>query len=68
MAAGLKDDANACALQAQLIATDVFLRLNGWRLVVDPDEAHEFLIGLLETQRCEFTRLLPWIREHIHRL
>jgi len=49
-------------------ATDVFLRLNGWRLVVDADEAHEFLIGLLETQQCEFTRLLPWIRNHIQRL
>ncbi len=49
-------------------ATDVFLRLNGWRLVVDADEAHEFLIGLLEIQHCEFARLLPWIRDHIHRL
>jgi death-on-curing protein len=48
-------------------ATDVFLRLNGWRLVVDPDKAHAFLIGLLETNQCEFTHLLPWIRAHIHR-
>lgn len=49
-------------------ATDVFLRLNGWRLVVDPDNAHGFLIGLLEMNQCEFARLLPWIRDHLNRL
>jgi death-on-curing protein len=43
-------------------ATDVFLRLNGWRLKVDPDEAHAFLIGLLDRRVCDFERLLPWIR------
>jgi death on curing protein len=49
-------------------ATDVFLRLNGWRLVVDADNAHGFLIGLLEMHQCEFARLLPWIRDHLNRL
>lgn len=49
-------------------ATDVFLRLNGWRLVVDPDQAHVFLIGLLEANQCEFARLLPWIRDHVHQM
>jgi len=43
-------------------ATDVFLRLNGWKLEVDPDEAHAFLIGLLERGECDFERLLPWLR------
>jgi death-on-curing protein len=43
-------------------ATDVFLRLNGFKLEVDPDEAHGFLIGLLERRECDFERLLPWIR------
>jgi len=44
-------------------ATDVFLRLNGWRLEVDPDKAHAFIIGLLDRGECDFERLLPWIRE-----
>ena len=44
-------------------ATDVFLRLNGWRLRVDPDEAHAFIIGLLERAECDFEHLLPWIRQ-----
>jgi death on curing protein len=43
-------------------ATDVFLRLNGWKLQVDSDEAHTFLIGLLERRQCDFEHLLPWIR------
>ncbi len=45
-------------------ATDVFLRLNGYKLMVDAHEAHRFLIGLLEHNRCDFDQLLPWIREN----
>lgn len=46
-------------------STDVFLRLNGWKLEVDPDETHALLIGLLEQGRCDFAHLLPWIRESL---
>ena len=45
-------------------ATDVFLRMNGYRLEVDAIKAHRFLIGLLEKDLCNFDRLLPWIRKH----
>ena len=45
-------------------AADVFLRLNGYKLKVDAQDAHHFLIGLLETDRCTFDELLPWIRKH----
>lgn len=48
-------------------ATDVFLRMNGYRLKVDANKAHRFLIGLLENNRCNFDQLLPWIREHVVR-
>ena len=34
-------------------ATDVFLRLNGWKLQV---------ICLLDSGECDFEHLLPWIR------
>lgn len=44
-------------------ATDVFLRVNGWKLEVDAEAAHTLLIGLLEGGQCDFERLLPWIRE-----
>jgi death on curing protein len=46
-------------------ATDVFLRLNGYRLRIDANQAHRFLIDLLENNQCNFTQLLPWIRENV---
>ncbi len=48
-------------------ATDIFLRLNGWKLRVEPNAAHEFLIGLLDRKKCDFEELLPWIRKSIVR-
>jgi len=49
-------------------ATDVFLRMNGYKLKVDAKKAHRFLIELLENHRCTFDRLLPWIRKHVVKL
>ena len=46
-------------------ATDVFLRLNGWKLDVDDEEAHAFLTSHLESGTCDFAHLLPWLREHL---
>jgi death-on-curing protein len=43
-------------------ATDIFLRLNGWKLKVEPNAAHKFLVDLLERNECDFEHLLPWIR------
>ena len=49
-------------------ATDVFLRLNGWKLKVEAKAAHEFLIGLLDRRECDYSHLLPWIRRALVRL
>ena len=46
-------------------ATDIFLRLNGWKLEVEPKAAHAFLIGLLDHGESDFDHLLPWIRESL---
>jgi death-on-curing protein len=46
-------------------ATDIFLRLNGYKLQVDANKAHRFLIGLLENNCCNFDVLLPWIRDNV---
>jgi hypothetical protein len=35
---------------------------------VDARKAHRFLIGLLENDRCNFDKLLPWIRKHAVKL
>ena len=45
--------------------TDVFFRLNGYKLKVDAGEAHSFLIGLLENAECNYDNLLPWIKRFI---
>lgn len=49
-------------------ATDVFLRLNGWRFVVEADAAHALLIGLLERGECRFENLIGWVRRSVKRL
>ncbi|GAB6062005.1 type II toxin-antitoxin system death-on-curing family toxin [Deferrisoma palaeochoriense] len=49
-------------------ATDVFLRLNGWKLRVDPNGAYRFLMGLLDRGESDYEHLFPWIREHMVRL
>ncbi len=46
-------------------ATDVFLRLNGWKLVLTADEGEQFIVGMLEASDCSFEKILFWIREHI---
>jgi death-on-curing protein len=48
--------------------TDTFLRLNGWKLSVAVESAHEFIIGMLERGDCSFEKVLPWIRECIVRI
>jgi death-on-curing protein len=49
-------------------ATDVFLRLNGWKLQLDGKRAHAFLIQRFESGTCDFAHLLPWIRGALMRL
>ena len=46
-------------------ATDVFLRLNGWKLALTADEGVQFIVGMLEANDCSFEKILPWIRKHI---
>ena len=46
-------------------ATDVFLRLNGWKISVDGVDAHRFLIKNLEEGTCDYKTLLDWIRKHL---
>lgn len=48
-------------------ATDVFLRLNGWRLEVETNAAHLFIIDALERGECDYARLLPWLQASIEK-
>lgn len=49
-------------------ATDVFLRLNGYKFDVQPQAAHAFLMKLFETDSCDLERLRPWIAESIMKI
>ena len=46
-------------------ATDIFLRLNGWKLIVTADEGEAFIVGMPEANDCSFEKILKWIQEHI---
>jgi death on curing protein len=46
-------------------ATDVFLRLNGWRFDVDAPKTSSLLTGLLEAGHCDFEHLSSWIRASV---
>ena len=43
-------------------STDVFLRLNGYKMVVEPKVAHAFLMELFSSNSCDLEHLAPWIR------
>lgn len=49
-------------------ATDVFLRLNGWKLKVDGKQAYGFLRAQFERNEADYDHLLPWLRRHLVRL
>ena len=55
-------DGNKCVA---FFSTDVFLRINGFKFKVNSQEAHTFLISLLESGTCSYEKLLPWIRKKI---
>lgn len=46
-------------------ATDIFLRLNGFKFVVDASETFGFLTGLMENNTCDYYHLLPWIKKSV---
>ena len=48
-------------------ATDVFLRLNGHRLEVEPTAGHEFIVGALERRDVDHARLASWLSDHLVR-
>ena len=49
-------------------STDVFLRLNGWKLAVEAQTAYAFLMKRFESGTCDFDHLLPWIRGALRRV
>ncbi len=46
-------------------SADVFLRINGYKMTVEPKAAYAFLMGLFDTNACDLEHLTPWIRSSI---
>ena len=44
---------------------DTFLRLNGWKLSVEPMPAYDFIVGMLERGDTSYDKILPWIRQSL---
>jgi death-on-curing protein len=40
--------------------TDIFLRINGYQIQVEPKKAHRFIIGLLESKEPIFKAVKAW--------
>lgn len=49
-------------------ATDVFLRLNGYYIECDNEEAYHFFINLFNTNNFKFDKLLDWLQERVRNL
>ena len=54
--------------RAAYFISDVFLRLNGWKLNIAADAGYLFIVGSLEKGNCDFDHLLPWIEKHLEKL
>jgi death-on-curing protein len=53
--------------RAAFFISDIFLRLNGWKLSVDSNAGFTFIVGSLEDGLCDFDHLLPWIQQHLEK-
>jgi death-on-curing protein len=48
--------------------SDVFLRLNGWKLKVSSEAGYTFIVGSLENGHCDYDHILPWIQKHLEKI
>lgn len=48
-------------------ATDVFLRLNGYKIKVESKSAHQFLMTLFDSDTCDLEHLQPWLSENTYK-
>ena len=55
-------------IRVAFFATDVFLRLNGWRLEVDAHDAHSQIVQLLDTGQCDLEHLREWFQPALREL
>lgn len=47
--------------------TDVFLRMNGWQLRVQPAPGHRFILKIIAERKERFPLIERWIRAHLQK-
>ena len=47
------------------VATDLFLRLTGYSIYCDADEANRFIRNILEDRQDRFNRVRNWLKAHV---
>lgn len=48
--------------------TAIFLRMNGYRLIVEPDNGEEFMISQVIQKRAPIETIATWLEKHIKRV
>lgn len=48
--------------------TAIFLRMNGYRLVVKPDNGEKFIVGELIGKKANIERIAQWLERHMHKV
>ncbi|MDO8527685.1 MAG: type II toxin-antitoxin system death-on-curing family toxin [Deltaproteobacteria bacterium] len=45
--------------------TDIFLRVNGWKIKVKPKTGHQFMMALLKQKTLRYARIEKWLRKYV---
>lgn len=48
--------------------TAIFLRMNRYRLIVDPDNGESFLIDRVIKNKAELKEIVEWLENHMHKV
>lgn len=45
--------------------TDIFLRMNGWKIKVGPKVGYRFIIPALNSKKSRYEKIEKWLRKHV---
>lgn len=48
--------------------TAIFLRMNGWGLIVEADNGESFIIQKVIEEKVEIETIAKWLEDHLHQL
>ncbi|HET54214.1 MAG TPA: type II toxin-antitoxin system death-on-curing family toxin [Ignavibacteria bacterium] len=54
--------------RVSFFSTDVFLRMNGYYISCDPEEANQFYVNNLSSGSFRFEKILRWLKQRIKKI